>query len=147
MIGSMSAAAMLFDARDHYDNRSPRADDLIRDIKDNPDMPDALPRAISECVEAAGHEWDTPQQQALLRAARFGMDFVDVPRGDYVEMCQHLRVLCHVRNFEVRAGRVTRHPSGNLQACSSVHRAPIQHPSNINHATLGHRRCYLYCGF
>eukprot|EP00911_Craspedida_sp_UC1_P002587 UC1_evm5s1915 len=101
MIGSMSPAAMLYDARDHYDKRSPRADDLIRDIKDNPDMPDALPQAIAECVEAAGQESDTGLQQSLLRAARFGMDFIDVPRGDYIEMCRYLRVLFHVRDYEV----------------------------------------------
>ena len=63
--------------------------------------PDGLYIAIDQCIEAAGHEFDTSTQRSLLRAARFGMDFVDCPPEMFADMCQTLRVLFHVREYHV----------------------------------------------
>lgn len=44
----------------------------------------------------------SPLQRSLLKAARFGMDFSDVPHtSKFVEMCQYLRVLFHVRVYQI----------------------------------------------
>jgi hypothetical protein len=48
------------------------ADDLIRKIKEDDTNPDALYLAIDQCIEAAGHEWNSKDQRALLKAAKFG---------------------------------------------------------------------------
>ena len=47
---------MLFEARRKFEEKLPLADELIRDLKDNQDSPDQLPRAIDQCIRAAGHE-------------------------------------------------------------------------------------------
>jgi hypothetical protein len=89
----------LFQARAEFDARSPTADDLVRSIREL--GPDALQQAVEQCIEAAGHEAETDVQQRLLRAARFGMDFLDAPPPSFAVMCQQLRVLHHVRDYKV----------------------------------------------
>lgn len=56
---------------------------------------------MEQCISAAGQEFDTDLQQKLLRAARFGMDFLEGSSDSFIEMCQTLRVLSHVRDFKV----------------------------------------------
>eukprot|EP00051_Salpingoeca_urceolata_P027676 m.482711 g.482711 ORF g.482711 m.482711 type:complete len:836 (-) comp22644_c0_seq1:37-2544(-) len=102
LIGSMSPGAMLYDARADFERHDPLADERIRDMKESQDHPDsALKQAIRECIQAAGHEWDSSEQRSLLRAARFGKDFVDTPTTEFVAMCQTLRVLWHLRHYKV----------------------------------------------
>ena len=60
-IGSMSPGAMLFEAAKEFQRKSQRADEYIRMIKDK------LDRAVDECIDAAGQEFEPSQQKALLR--------------------------------------------------------------------------------
>lgn len=61
--GSDHPAAVLYDALDYFERKSPKADEAIRSIR-----PD-LARAVDVCTDAAGREWDTTFQQRLLRVS------------------------------------------------------------------------------
>ena len=58
--GSTSPSAILFDAWENFNNRSPKADENIRSIK-----PD-LATAVDEVIDAAGQEWEPAWQRKLL---------------------------------------------------------------------------------
>jgi hypothetical protein len=91
-IGSTAPAAILFDAKDLYDKKNPKADECIRSI-----MPE-LHSAVDSCIDAAGHELDPEIQKQLLRAASFGKCFLDTyPAEKFVDMCKTLRVLNAIR--------------------------------------------------
>lgn len=61
--GSTKPASILYEALEHYQRKSPKADENIRVIK-----PD-LAEAVDTCIEAAGQEWDAKWQQKLLRVS------------------------------------------------------------------------------
>ena len=64
--------------------RSAKADENIRAIG-----PADLPAAVDACIDAAGHEFDVPQQKALLRAAAYGRAFcAKFPRDRFQEVCK-----------------------------------------------------------
>ena len=63
--GSTSPAAILYDAADQFDRRSPKADESIRSIK-----PD-LASAVDICIEAAGQEWEATWQRKLLNVSQY----------------------------------------------------------------------------
>jgi len=95
-IGSTAPASMLYDALEHFEKKSPKADENIRNIKND------LSEAVDACIEAAGHEFNYPSQRTLLKAASFGKCFLDFYNPDkFVEMCKTLRVLNAVRFYEV----------------------------------------------
>jgi len=95
-IGSTAPSAMLYDALEHYQKKSPKADENVRSIKNE------LSNAVDECIEAAGHEYSHKTQRTLLKAAAFGKAFLDhYPAEKFVNMCKTLRVLNAIRNFEV----------------------------------------------
>ncbi|KAK4278953.1 hypothetical protein QN277_016723 [Acacia crassicarpa] len=95
-IGSTSPAALLYDALDHFDRRSAKADENLRLIRPS------LPEAVEACVDAAGHEFDVLRQRTLLRAASYGQAFCSNFQRDRIpEMCKILRVLNAVRNPEI----------------------------------------------
>ncbi|KAM0932749.1 putative transcription factor WD40-like family [Dioscorea sansibarensis] len=95
-IGSTSPAALLYDALDHFDRRSAKADENLRLIRSS------LPEAVKACIDAAGHEFDVSRQRTLLRAASYGRAFCSqFPRERFQEMCKILRVLNAVRNYEI----------------------------------------------
>ncbi|KAM0858443.1 hypothetical protein ACQ4PT_047830 [Festuca glaucescens] len=95
-IGSMSPAALLYDARDHYDKQSAKAYDNYQLISSS------LPEAIEACIDAAGYEFDVSRQHALLNAATYGLPFCSqFPQGRIQEMCKMLRVLNAVRDPEI----------------------------------------------
>uniref|UniRef100_A0A0D3ES82 Protein VACUOLELESS1 n=1 Tax=Oryza barthii TaxID=65489 RepID=A0A0D3ES82_9ORYZ len=95
-IGSMSPAALLYDARDHYDKQSAKAYDNYQLISSS------LPEAIEACIDAAGHEFDISRQHALLRAATYGLAFCSqFPHERFQEMCKTLRVLNAVRDPQI----------------------------------------------
>ncbi|PKK73317.1 vacuolar protein sorting-associated protein 16 [Rhizophagus irregularis] len=95
-IGSTAPAAMLFDALDHFERRSPKADENIRSIRAE------LAEAVDACTEAAGHEFSQYWQRNLLKAAAFGKAFLESYNADnFVDMCQTLRVLNAVRYYEI----------------------------------------------
>ncbi|KAL8172309.1 hypothetical protein V2J09_024113 [Rumex salicifolius] len=95
-IGSTTPAALLYDALDHFDRRSAKADENLRIIRQN------LPEAIEACIDAAGYEFDAFRQKTLLRAASYGQAFCStVPRDRFQEMCKTLRVLNAARSPEI----------------------------------------------
>lgn len=97
-IGSTSPGAMLYDALDHFDRRSAKADENLRLIRPT------LTEAVDSCIGAAGHEFDVGQQRTLLRAAAYGRAFCSdkgFPRDRFCKICRTLRVLNAVRNFEI----------------------------------------------
>jgi hypothetical protein len=94
-LGSNSPAAVLLDAVDQLDHKSPKADDDIQLIKSS------LDEAVGTCVQAAGLEFDIHWQKQLLKAASFGKSVLDLYNSDdFVEMCETLRVLNAVRFYE-----------------------------------------------
>lgn len=58
--GSTAPAAILFDALDLFDRKSPKADENIRTIRPE------LASAVDTCIEAAGHELEPYWQRRLL---------------------------------------------------------------------------------
>ncbi|KAG7548910.1 hypothetical protein FFLO_03202 [Filobasidium floriforme] len=94
--GSSSPAAILYDAMEQFDRKSPKADEAVRSIKTD------LADAVDTCVEAAGLETDAVWQKKLLKTATFGRAFLDLYNPtDLVNMGQALRVLNAVRFHEV----------------------------------------------
>ncbi|CAA6661340.1 unnamed protein product [Spirodela intermedia] len=95
-IGSTEPAALLYDALEHFDRRSAKADENLRLIRSS------LPEAVEACIDAAGHEYDTSRQRTLLRAASYGQAFCSqFQRDHFQEMCKTLRVLNAVRDPEI----------------------------------------------
>ncbi|XP_077252312.1 vacuoleless1 (VCL1) [Tasmannia lanceolata] len=95
-IGSTVPAALLYDALDHFDKRSAKADENLRLIRSS------LPQAVEACIDSAGHEFDVSRQRTLLRAASYGQAFCSHFQRDRIqEMCKTLRVLNAVRNHEI----------------------------------------------
>ncbi|KAG2191805.1 hypothetical protein INT46_001161 [Mucor plumbeus] len=95
-IGSTDPPAMLFDALDHYERKSPKADENIRSIKAE------LIDAVDSCIEAAGFEFSHYYQRALLKAASFGKCFLDnYNANEFVDMSQTIRVLNAVRYYDI----------------------------------------------
>ena len=94
--GSGSPGAVLVDAVDLLEKKSPKADDNIQLIRDD------LDKAVDVCVQAAGQEYSVHRQKQLLKAASFGKSVLDLYNSDdYVDMTETLRVLNAVRFFEV----------------------------------------------
>lgn len=95
-IGSTEPGSILYDALDHFDRHSAKADENLRMVRSK------LPEAIEACIDAAGHEFDVSRQRTLLRAASYGRAFCNqFPRDRFQEMCKTLRVLNAVRNHEI----------------------------------------------
>ncbi|KAJ1660490.1 Vacuolar protein sorting-associated protein 16 [Dispira simplex] len=95
-IGSTSPAAMLYDAYEYYEQRSPKADENVRTIRPQ------LHEAVDVLVEAAGEELNFEQQRLLLKAASFGKSFLELYSGNkLVDICRVLRVLNALREPEV----------------------------------------------
>ncbi|OXB69554.1 UNVERIFIED_CONTAM: hypothetical protein H355_003693 [Colinus virginianus] len=97
-IASMAPGALLLEAQKEYEKESQKADEYLREIKDQK----LLPEAVSQCIEAAGYEHEPETQKSLLRAASFGKCFVDkFPPESFVRMCQDLRVLNSIRDYQI----------------------------------------------
>ncbi|KAF2161409.1 hypothetical protein M409DRAFT_69767 [Zasmidium cellare ATCC 36951] len=95
-IGSETPSAVLLDAIDQLENKSPKADDNIQLIRSK------LDEAVDGCVRAAGQEYSIHWQKQLLKAASFGKSVLDLySSDDFVEMTEALRVLNAVRFFEI----------------------------------------------
>ncbi|KAL6553851.1 vacuolar protein sorting-associated protein 16 [Orobanche minor] len=100
-IGSTVPSALLYDALEHFDKQSAKADENLRLIRSS------LPEAVEACIDAAGYEFDISQQRTLLRAASYGQTFSRLGFGSHFqrdsiqEMCKTLRVLNAVRHIEI----------------------------------------------
>ncbi|EPQ52133.1 vacuolar assembling/sorting protein VPS16 [Gloeophyllum trabeum ATCC 11539] len=94
--GSTSPSAILYDAWENFAKRSPKADESIRSIRPE------LGRAVDECIDAAGQEWEPYWQRRLLNAAKFGRSFLDLyDPTDFINMGQSLKVLNAVRDYQI----------------------------------------------
>uniref|UniRef100_A0A3Q3FK84 Vacuolar protein sorting-associated protein 16 homolog n=1 Tax=Labrus bergylta TaxID=56723 RepID=A0A3Q3FK84_9LABR len=97
-IASMAPGALLLEAHREYEKSSQKADEYLREIKEQ----SMLGEAVRQCVEAAGHEYDSNTQKSLLRAASFGKCFLtDFSPDLFVSTCRELRVLNAVRESDV----------------------------------------------
>ena len=95
-LGSTAASAVLLDAVQQLEKKSPKADDEIQLIRSN------LDDAIDTCIRGAGQEYSTQWQKQLLKAASFGKSVLDLYNSDdFVNMCQTLRVLNAVRDYKI----------------------------------------------
>lgn len=84
------------DAVGQLELESPKADDYIQLIRGN------LTEAVDTCVNAAGREFNIKWQKRLLKAASFGKSVLDIYNSDdFVDMCETLRVLNAIRDFNV----------------------------------------------
>ena len=94
--GSSSPSAILIDALNQFDAKSPKANSTIQLVHSS------LPDAISLCVSAAAHEYSIPLQQTLLKAASFGKSMLEFfSSDDYVDTCITLRVLTAMRDYKI----------------------------------------------
>lgn len=59
--GSASPAAILFEAAEQYEQKSPKADEHLRSIRTE------LAGAVDVCIDAAGREFDVYWQKRLLK--------------------------------------------------------------------------------
>uniref|UniRef100_A0A3B3R9I6 Vacuolar protein sorting-associated protein 16 homolog n=1 Tax=Paramormyrops kingsleyae TaxID=1676925 RepID=A0A3B3R9I6_9TELE len=97
-IASMAPGALLLEAHKEYEKESQKADEYLREIKEQ----DGLGEAVKQCVEAAGYEHEPETQKMLLRAASFGKCFLSNFRPEqFVSTCRDLRVLNAVRDYTV----------------------------------------------
>ncbi|XP_024121224.1 vacuolar protein sorting-associated protein 16 homolog isoform X1 [Oryzias melastigma] len=97
-IASMAPGALLLEAHREYEKSSQKADEYLREIKEQ----NVLEKAVQQCVEAAAHEYDPATQKSLMRAASFGKCFLtDFCSDHFVSTCRELRVLNAVRESSV----------------------------------------------
>lgn len=97
-IASMAPGALLLEAHKEYEKGSQKADEYLREIKEQ----SLLGEAVRQCLEAAGHEHEPDTQKTLLRAASFGKCFLsNFPPEPFVSMCKDLRVLNAVRDYTI----------------------------------------------
>ncbi|XP_038256029.1 vacuolar protein sorting-associated protein 16 homolog [Dermochelys coriacea] len=97
-IASMAPGALLLEAQREYEKESQKADEYLREIKDQ----NLLSEAARQCIEAAGYEHEPETQKSLLRAASFGKCFLDkFPPESFVRTCRDLRVLNAIRDYQI----------------------------------------------
>ncbi|KAG8453094.1 hypothetical protein GDO86_004782 [Hymenochirus boettgeri] len=97
-IASMAPGALLLEAQKEYEKESQKADDYLREIKDQ----NLLSEAVEDCIEASGYEHVPEMQKALLRAASFGKCFVEkYSPSDFVTMCHDLRILNAIQDYQI----------------------------------------------
>ncbi|XP_032879449.1 vacuolar protein sorting-associated protein 16 homolog [Amblyraja radiata] len=97
-IASMAPGALLLEAHKEYEKESQKADEYLREIKEQ----NLLYEAVEQCIEAAGNEYEPQMQKALLRAASFGKCFIsNFPPDTFVKMARDLRVLNAIRDYAV----------------------------------------------
>ncbi|XP_073199223.1 vacuolar protein sorting-associated protein 16 homolog isoform X2 [Lepidochelys kempii] len=97
-IASMAPGALLLEAQREYEKESQKADEYLREIKDQ----NLLSEAARQCIEAAGYEHEPETQKSLLRAASFGKCFLDkFSPESFVRTCRDLRVLNAIRDYQI----------------------------------------------
>ncbi|KAM6362202.1 vacuolar protein sorting-associated protein 16 homolog isoform 5-T5 [Alca torda] len=75
-IASMAPGALLLEAQKEYEKESQKADEYLREIKDQK----LLPEAVSQCIEAAGYEHEPDTQKSLLRPPSGSASSTNSPR-------------------------------------------------------------------
>lgn len=77
----MEPGAMLYEASKEFYKGSQKSDEYIRMIKEKLDV------AVSQCIQAAGHEIQPSKQKQLLRAATFGNVFSQITVQNHLLTC------------------------------------------------------------
>lgn len=95
-INSTDPGSFLLEASKHYQKRSHRSNEYICLVKQD------LAKAVEQCIDAVGYEFDTEVQKMLIRAAQFGKCFVaNMDSDKYVNIIRLLRVLNAVRDPKI----------------------------------------------
>ncbi|RZC42147.1 vacuolar protein sorting-associated protein 16 -like protein, partial [Asbolus verrucosus] len=95
-INSTDPGSFLLEASKQYQKRSHRANEYICLVKQD------LVKAVDQCIDAVGYEFDTEVQKMLIRAAQFGKCFIANMNSDkYVNIIRLLRVLNAVRDPKI----------------------------------------------
>ncbi|KAK2721626.1 hypothetical protein QYM36_003806 [Artemia franciscana] len=95
-IGSIEPGSMLLEAAKEYQKKSYKCEEYIRLTRNQ------LAKAVQQCTEAAGHEFDPKLQKSLLKAAQIGKGFIEGHDPEkFVLMARTLRVLNAVRNEQI----------------------------------------------
>ncbi|XP_014227020.1 vacuolar protein sorting-associated protein 16 homolog [Trichogramma pretiosum] len=95
-INSTDPASYLLEASKQFEKESHKADSYIDLIKDK------LEVAVTDCINAASHEFDFHTQKLLMKAAQYGKGFSKNFNSDqFVDMCRTLRVLNAVRHPKI----------------------------------------------
>ena len=95
-INSTDPASYLLEASKQFQKKSHKSDSYIDLIKDK------IEAAVTDCVNAASHEFDFETQKLLMRAAKFGKGFCKNYNSDqFVDMCRTLRVLNAIRHPKI----------------------------------------------
>ena len=103
-IGSLSPAALLYDAYSDYVNERATCLKTIREIK-NKEMGDqsvdALYDGVNKCIDAACREFDVHIQEQLLNAAIYGKNFmrttIDEAKAFQLK-CKYIRLMNELRS-------------------------------------------------
>ncbi|CAH0559319.1 unnamed protein product [Brassicogethes aeneus] len=97
-INSTDPGSFLLEASKQFQKGSHKANEYISLVKHD------LVRAVEQCIDAVGYEFDTKVQKMLIRAAQFGKCFISdagYSSDKYVNMCRLLRVLNAVRDPKI----------------------------------------------
>lgn len=95
-IGSMAPGALLLEASKGFQERNTRANDCLSMIKNS------MEEAVTQCLQAAQHEFRPQTQKMLLRAAVFGKSFIpEINPEPCKKAIFTLRVLNAVRDYRV----------------------------------------------
>ncbi|KAG5507643.1 hypothetical protein JKF63_06592 [Porcisia hertigi] len=94
-VGSRAAGAMLLSTYDEFMTGDASAVRMLHKLEHTPG---ALVEAVSECIVAAGFEFEVAQQKRLLRIAAFGRTFCSLCDSSvFLGMSRRLRVRNHLR--------------------------------------------------
>lgn len=89
-------SSFLFESHRKFCERSHQSDEYLCLILDK------IQIAVSECIEAAGYEFDTETQKSLIKAAHFGKGFIKGHNpDDYIRICKMLRVVNALRHIAI----------------------------------------------
>lgn len=103
-IGSLSPAALLYDAYSDFVNERATCLKTIREIKNKElgeQSIDALSDGVNKCIDAACREFDTNIQAQLLNAAIYGKNFMKTSIDEakaFQTKCKYIRLMNELRN-------------------------------------------------
>ena len=84
----MVSGALLFDARQLFEQQNARADEALRSIVGQ------LPQAVATCVDAAGADMDPVRQAALMKVSPPSATPHGIPAECCSMKCSHCMIRC-----------------------------------------------------
>jgi len=99
-IASPESGSLLLQASQELKQKSHKADELLRMIKDNMMQ---LRESVTQCISAAGALFIPEHQKELLSAAKFGTAFMEagITTEKFYNTCESLKILNNVRHMTV----------------------------------------------